>query len=205
MEAKRFTEKESLELISEMIRSTRKNMEVGSGNVFLCYGYSTVAISVVVYTLISLTQNPVWSALWFLMFVPSAIISRLNKKKQPPVVTYLDRMIDNTWQVVGSLFGLTVLAIMGIGTLLGECHFTLMLPLCLLYAGIGTAITGIVTKVKVLVYSPLVGFGFALYMLQVIASGAATDSLWHLYFGGAFLAMMVIPGHLLNKKSTNAC
>ena len=36
MEEKKLSEQESLELISQMIRSTRKNMEVGSGNqVFL--------------------------------------------------------------------------------------------------------------------------------------------------------------------------
>lgn len=35
MEEKKLSEQESLELISQMIRSTRKNMEVGSGNQFL--------------------------------------------------------------------------------------------------------------------------------------------------------------------------
>ena len=37
MEEKKLTERESLELISQMIRSTRENMEVGSGNQFLAW------------------------------------------------------------------------------------------------------------------------------------------------------------------------
>ena len=38
-----FSEKDSLELISQMLKQTKQNMEVGSGNVFLYYGYSAFA------------------------------------------------------------------------------------------------------------------------------------------------------------------
>ena len=46
MEEKKLSEQESLELISQMIRSTRKNMEGGSGNQFLYWGYFTAGIAV---------------------------------------------------------------------------------------------------------------------------------------------------------------
>ena len=46
MEEKKLTERESLELISQMIRSTRENMEVGSGNQFLAWGYFSALLSV---------------------------------------------------------------------------------------------------------------------------------------------------------------
>ena len=50
MEEKKLSEQESLELISQMIRSTRKNMEVGSGNQFLyCGAFSTVVFIGVLY------------------------------------------------------------------------------------------------------------------------------------------------------------
>ena len=44
-----FNEKESLELITQMIQKTRKELEVGSGNVFLCYGYTSVILAIAVY------------------------------------------------------------------------------------------------------------------------------------------------------------
>ena len=50
-----FTEKESLELISQMIQMTKENLERGSGNVFLIYGYAAVALSVVVYAAVYIT------------------------------------------------------------------------------------------------------------------------------------------------------
>lgn len=49
MEEKKLSERESLELISQMIHSTRKNLEVGSGNQFLYWGYFTTALSVLLF------------------------------------------------------------------------------------------------------------------------------------------------------------
>ena len=57
MEEKKLSEQESLELISQMIRSTRKNMEVGSGNLFLYWGYFTAALSVLLFLLVKCTEN----------------------------------------------------------------------------------------------------------------------------------------------------
>lgn len=40
MEDKKLNEKESLALITQMINSSKKNMEIGQGNIMLIYGYS---------------------------------------------------------------------------------------------------------------------------------------------------------------------
>ena len=71
MKEKLFSEKDSLELISQMLKQTRQNLEVGSGNIFLYYGYAALTISLLVFVLIFLTGNPVWAALWFVMFIVS--------------------------------------------------------------------------------------------------------------------------------------
>ena len=63
MKERLFSEKDSLELISQMLKQTRQNLEVGSGNIFLYYGYAALAISLLVFVLIFLTGNPVWAAL----------------------------------------------------------------------------------------------------------------------------------------------
>ena len=74
-------------------------------------------------------------------------------------------------------------------------------PVVLLYAGIGTSITGLIVRVPALVYSPLVAFVVAVYMLMILTNGGSVAPEWNLYFGFSFLLMMVIPGHLLNKKA----
>ena len=57
MEDRKLSEKESLDIITQMINSSKRNMKVGSGNVLLYWGYFTVLLSVVISSLILCTQN----------------------------------------------------------------------------------------------------------------------------------------------------
>ena len=61
MEDRKLSEKESLDIITQMINSSKRNMKVGSGNVLLYWGYFTVLLSVVISSLILCTQNYIWS------------------------------------------------------------------------------------------------------------------------------------------------
>lgn len=201
MEEKKFTEKESLELISQMIQATRKNLVKGQGNYFIIYGYTAAILSIIIYTLLYMTHTPWWWAGWFLMFLPVIILSFKEKRNTPTVITYTDSMVNKVWQVMGASFLLTMLVILALSFIVGKCDFMLMLPLCLLYASIGTAITGLVIREKCLLYTPLVGFVLAIYMLMSYTINNSAAILWNLYFGLSFVGMMIIPGHILNNKS----
>ena len=205
MKERPFSEKDSLELISQMLKQTRQNLEVGSGNILLYYGYAALVISLLVFVLIFLTSNPVWAALWFVMFIVSFVIQRKTEKSKPHVVTYMDKAISNTWSVLSVLFLLTVLAIVVLGWYMGRFEFTLMLPLSLLYAGIGSSITGVIINMRALIYTPLVAFIIGIYMLVELLAGSAPTAYWHLYFGMSFVLMMIIPGHLINRKFIQQC
>ena len=183
-----------------MIRQSRKNIGTGSGNRFLLYGYLAVVLAVVVFALVSTTGSSVWAAAWFLMFAPFIYTTVHDRKHRPTVITYTDRMIDETWKVIGTLFVITVLTMMILGYALGSVNFGLMMPLALIYCGIGTSITGLVIKDSVLAYLPLFGLVFAIYMLMTLPALLHVPATWHLYFGISFLIMMVIPGHNLNAK-----
>lgn len=205
MKENTFSEHDSLELIAQMIRQSKKNMKVGSGNILLYYGYAALLLSMAVYLLVHLTSKPIWSALWFLMFVP-AIWIRMNKNKSDVcIVTYMDKAINSIWSILGQAFFLTVIGIAVFGYFTGRYNFTLMLPLSLLYAGIGIAITGIITDYKLMVYTPLIAFAAAIYMLVSMTTNKVAADWWNLLFGASFLIMMVIPGHLLNHKIKEPC
>ncbi len=205
MENKRISEKESLEIITDMLQQSKQNMEVGQGNQFLIYGYSALVLSIVVFCVVHLTGNAIWSALWFLMFAPSIVLKLSSRHTRPSVVTYIDRAIANTWSVTGSLFLLTIAVMTGLAFLIGSCNFALMLPLSLIYASIGTSITGVILRFRPLILLPFLAFAIALYMLMALTAGQPTQHSWHLLFGAAFLFMMILPGHILNSKSARAC
>ena len=101
MKENTFSEHDSLDLIVQMIRQSKKNMKVGSGNILLYYGYPALLLSVAVYLLVHLTGKPMWSALWFFMFVPAIWIRVSKNKSKVCVVTYMDKAIDSIWCSLG--------------------------------------------------------------------------------------------------------
>ena len=137
MEEQKMNEKESLELIAQMIRVTKQSIGSGSGNKFLMYGYTATILSIVIYALVYFTGNSAWSAGWFLMFLPFLVSSVREKRNRPKVVTYTDRMINETWRVIGALFVLTVLTMIVLGFVIGRVNFGLMMPLALARRGLG--------------------------------------------------------------------
>ena len=181
-------------------------MEVGSGNKFLLYGYSAVALSVAVFLLIRFTGDPRWNFAWFLMFIPGMVDAAASRKRRPAVVTYMDGVLSGMWRIVGALFFLTVIVLCAMAFVYGVADFSLMLPLGLLYACFGTSVTGIVIKEPWLVCMPLVGFVAAVGMLVSYALPVDDCRLyWGLWFGLSFLVMMVVPGHIINRKAKRAC
>lgn len=210
MKENRFSEKESLELISQMLKQTRQNLETGSGNLFLYYGYVVLLLAVFIFALICFTDNAIWSYLWLLLFAAYFIEIIRNSRRKPHAVTYMDKAIKNTWAVIGRLFILTLCAILLIGNYVGirinlDMQMTLMFPLSLLYAAIGTFITGVIINMRVMIYMPVISFFISMYMLIELISQGVPTVFWHLYFGAVFVFAMIIPGHLLNRKSDQLC
>ena len=205
MKEHKITEKESLELISKMIQQTKQNLQVGSGNKLLHYGYTAVAISIAVYLICQFTSQMVWHNLWFIMFVPGIFEKICVKQNKTHVVTYTDKAVKNVWKVINSLFILTILTILVMGFITKVFIFIPMLPLSLLYVGIGTACMGVITNEKSMTYFPVVSFVISIYMLIHLLIDRSFGLEWNLLAGLSFLLMLVIPGHILNYKSSKEC
>ena len=201
MEEKNFTEKESLELISSMISKTRQRLEVGSGNVFLYYGYSALAISVATFLVSYLTGSHIWNVLWFLMFVPMAVIMGKSQKNKPEVTTYTDRMLENTWKIVGLLMILSVAVIAVNGFFTKVFCFSPMLPLSLMIVSIGSMLTGLTVNENNITAISIAGFIIPVKLLIDMRLGHYYVPVWDLMAGLSFVLTLVIPGHILNRKS----
>ena len=70
--------------------------------------------------------------------------------------------------------------------------------------GMGTSITGLVIKESSLTYFPLLALVTAIYMFMTMPS-LHTPMVWQLYFGGSFVVVMIVPGHILNAKCKKIC
>lgn len=189
MEEKQLNEKESLELISRMIRNTQQKMEKGNGIPFLVWGYTTIFVSLLVWYLLSTTGDYRWHYLWFLILVIGAPVTffRIRKQKKG-VKTYFDKIIGDIWLAFG-ISGTIVSSI--------AIFFYWDIPILfiiILLMGTGVLITGLVARFKPIIFS-----GFAGILLSTVCLFVrGTDTM--LVFAAVFLVMMVIPGHILYYK-----
>jgi hypothetical protein len=189
MEEKQLNEKESLELISQMISNSQRRLQKGNGKPFLIWGYVTIIVSILVWYLFSTTGNPLWNYLWFLIPIlgfPTMMAS--VKKQEKGMRTYIDKIIADVWIAFG---------IAGFVVSISSIFFWSfpVLFVILLLMGTGTAITGLIIKFKPIIVS---GFaGIFLSFLCLIVKGYEAI----LLFAAIFFIMMVIPGHILNYKS----
>ena len=200
MEKNQKNQTKSTDFILQMIRQSRQNIGKGSENKFLLYGYSAAILSVIAYMLIYSTGDPSWSAIWALIALPFIYTTLRERKRKNTAISYTDRLINETWKVVGTLFIITALTLLMLGYALGNVNLALMMPLALIYCGVGSSITGIILKESVLAYFPPFGLIPAIYMLMTMPT-QSTPLSWHLYFGLSLVIIMIVPGHVLNVKS----
>ena len=187
MEAKNLNEKESLELISQMIRNSRLKLEDGNGIPFLIWGYTTFFVSLLVFLLVNTTGDYHYFWFWFLIPVIGStgmFISRKSIVKHAR--NFIDRVIGNIWFVTGIA-----------AFLISFCAIYFQIPILttmFLIMGMGTALTGLVIKFRPLIISGFIG------MASCIVPFIIQGNVQIIVFGVIYLAMMVIPGHILNYK-----
>ncbi len=205
MEERKFTEKESLELISQMISASRQRLQKGSGNPFLYYGYTSIAISAATFLLTRFSGSLAWNLLWMLMFIPAIVLWVKDRDSKPEVTSYIDRMLTNTWKVVLMLMVLSLAVILGSGFGSGTINLMLMLPLALIFVCTGTLITGLTIGEGSIVGMTTIAFVMPVLLLSGMVSGDGYLPVWNLAGGFSFLFSLVIPGHIINHRSSGSC
>lgn len=188
---KQLNEKESLELIAQMIRNTRTKMEEGSGTMFLIWGYTTVIVTMLVWGLVLYFQDFNCQYVWFLLPIAGVLLTTIQSKREnrkPRATTYIDRIINYVWWVVGTAgFLLSMVSIMA--------YTFPILFVIVLIMGIGTTLTGLIISFRPLVISGIIGMASA-----VVLSFLSWKYQLPL-FSLIFILMMIIPGHYLNYKA----
>ena len=195
MEERKFTEKESLELISQMISASRQRLQKGSGNPFLYYGYTSIAISAATFLITRFSGNYVWNMLLWIK----------DRGEKPETTSYIDRMLTNTWKVVLMLMVMSLVVIVCSGLGAGVVNMMLMLPLALIFVCTGTLITGLTIGEGSIVGMTTIAFVMPVLLLSAMVAGDQYLPVWNLAGGFSFLFSLVIPGHIINRRSSRSC
>ena len=197
MEERKLNEKESLELIAQMIQNSKKNLQVGRGNQFILWGWLGAITSLAVMGMLMWTKNPIWNWLWFAIPVIGwPVMMWQMKREEKPVVTFTDKVMIATWKTIG---GIGIFSILLMAYIAHNSH--LIIPGTILLIGVGAAITGSVLDNKRIQSWVSGTFGFAMVVSLRIAFDD-TDPIWnHITFAIAFAGMLIIPGYILNKEA----
>ena len=197
MEERKLNEKESLELIAQMIQNSKKNLQVGRGNQFILWGWLGAITSLVVMGMLMWTKNPAWNWLWFAIPVIGwPVMMWQMKKEKKPVVTFTDKVLKAVWISIGSIgmLGTFLMAIYA-------KNMMLMLPGVSILIAIGVFITGAILDDRALKTRT-----FGALLLIMMASCHIVfmqdDFYWYyITFSLGFIVMLVMPGYHLNKEA----
>ena len=182
-------EKESLELIAQMIQNTKNRLETNCGMPFLFWGYTTIFVSLLVWFLVVTTRNYYWQYLWFLLPIIAGTGTYLStRNQQPGIKTHLDKVINYIWLV----FGITGFLISMLAMFFWQLPILFMV---LLLMGMGTTLTGLVIGYKTVTICGTLG---ALSSIGCLFYPGLNQIL---IFAPVFIFMMVIPGHVLNHAA----
>ena len=202
MEEKKLTEKESLELIVSMIERT-KTRYLGSRRM-LMWGYLVVLTTITVWVMLSTTHNPVWNWLWFAIPVigfPTTCMMERKQQRHRGSTSYSDNVTSRLWAIVGISEILLIIICLGF-SFLGEidCWGAMLVYPILLVSGAEIA-QGLIVRENSLIFGGIFGLIVGMITICCVVGGVTLRVNWYMpLFILAVIAMMIIPGHILNHK-----
>lgn len=204
MEDRKLTEKESLEIITSMIART-KDRYIGNGNIMLMWGYLCVSVSALVWIMLAVTHNPVWNWLWFLIWLIGGTLTPIMARREESdrgVKNYSDRVTSQMWSVVGfSAIAMTAICL-GLMLFGGVDAWPTWFAFALIIVPFAEIAQGIVFRESSMTAGGAVGMLIGIFTLCCLVGGVTLYAVWFMpLFMAAFVCMMVIPGHILNRKA----
>lgn len=210
MEDKKITPQESMALIADMIVNTREHLTRGAGNMLLFWGYLCVAVDLLGDLCINLRfvrgidiPIPVQWIWWLIpaIGIPYTLYARQRKTLLRNVTTYTDRLTASLWNYVLWL-ALAAFAVAALFLISGFSVWYIMMLFEFFVVGMAVSVQGMIIREKSLILGgafSVISGGFL--VAGIIAGGPSW--LWTLsspLFILSVVVMMIIPGHMLNRK-----
>lgn len=204
MEEKKLTEKESLEVITSMIARTKARY-LGSGNILLMWGYLAVFTSILVWILLTATQQNVWNWLWFAIPVIGMLLTFImarREKRTDGAVTYSDKITSQLWSIFGVSEIVLTLICLGFSLIGGIKCWTAMLVYTPIAAPFAEIAQGLIVKEKSLTWGGIVGLAIGMVTVCCVTGKIPLLANWFMpLFILFWVVMMIIPGHIINHKA----
>lgn len=205
MEERTLTEKESLEVITSMIRRTKERY-IGDGNIMLMWGYLVAVVSILVWIMLVVTREGYWNWLWFAIPLIGGIATPIMARRQQResgVKTFSDKVTSRLWTIAGLSEFVAMTVCLVIQCLTGTSCWLAMLAYSLIAMPMAEIAQGLFVEEKSLTVGGIIGLFIGIVTVCCISDGIPLGANWYMpLFIFAFVAMMIIPGHILNHKAS---
>ena len=194
MENKKLNETESIELIIQMIRNTRRNIVVGGGNQFIVWGVSILSASIIVTILNLFINNHLCNFAWFIIPVIGCVWNKGLKHKEK-LFTYVDKILKYIW-ITCCIFCVLTPVFIGVSYHFNgsELLYSIIPFIELLIVSIGVALSGLVLNAKYVVVSGFGGFVVSfITFINIPHIIPLTYAIWA-------IACMIVPGIYIKYK-----
>ncbi|MDR2496589.1 MAG: hypothetical protein LBD21_05630 [Tannerellaceae bacterium] len=198
-----FNEHDSLRLITQMIRQAKIDLQKGSGNQILLWGYSIAAIAIINFALVQIygSRNAAIYAVWALCIplLGLSMLLRRRKSIERTAVSRIGSMIASVWNACSISLGVIICIFYTIaaGSGAGE-HFALIVPVIMAVTGLALFATGRICRFRPCIYGSAVFWAGAL-ACAILTAGLHRHDLHLLVLAACMAAGFVVPGHLLNR------
>ena len=208
METK-FTEQESLAVISQMIEQAKNNLRKGGGNGLIFAGisvaFTAILNAILIFVFIKKGINTDLSMLaWCLMIPGSYIIFLIGKKEErkSTVKTHIDSIIGSSWKAY--LYAVLVLLAVFFSSLFSQKVygiFYLITPVILIMVGQAEYVTAKACRFKPYLYGAISMWLGALACIGTmwVKEPYPPVIIQFLIFAVCMITGFVIPGYQLNK------
>lgn len=179
-----MTAQESLNLISDMLNNSRRDILQSGAKHFLLWGVLLTVTSLVIYALWHSTGSAKWNLLWFVMAIIGFPIALLIGKKDKMPQNIISKQIGQVWLTYAAFaVGISVIATAAVPL---PSSLTLLIVFIL---GFAECLSGILLK-----NWPITVGGFVLGVGGVIAATLLTTEaqMFIFTFGGAVLILTAI-------------
>lgn len=185
---KQLSHQESLQIITEMIGNAKRNLARGGSFYFLLWGVVVALANFIIYYLINFTDSSRWYLVWLITLpaIPITIIYGKRRASRTKITGPIDHLYAQIW--IGIFVAMIITLVF-----MSEINYAVN-PIFLIYSGIGTYMTGRLSR-----YLPLILGSIALWIGAIITFLLPVEHQF-MAAGIAIIAGYVIPGLMLRKQ-----
>lgn len=206
MEDKKLTPQESMDLISDMISTTRRRFSIKDSNILILWGTVLTIIPLAIALLTTAIHTSKWNLLWLLL-IPTGIYnvyaSRKYRIHEP--ISYTDQISANIWKGTWCIAVITavICAIFTYATD-NSTVWMAMFFFAFLIIGMATMSEGFVIRERTLAFGGICGvivgmIFFGCYISKIMISAIPG----YLLMTATYAIMFLLPGIVIRNKIKN--